>query len=93
VVRYNNCFRTVYYLASDLVRILSPNRDAHQPPFPCSKCRGDASMQVKLRLPAPGDYGHLSVRRLGPVRHIQTWRTVMLGGLITAMSIAGGPCE
>jgi hypothetical protein len=79
VVRGNNCMRTVYYLASDLLPILSPNRDAHQPPFPCSRCGTDASVQVKLRLPAPGDYGHLQVRRPGPVRHIQTWQTVMLG--------------
>lgn len=36
-------------------------------------------MQVKLHYPSGGGYGHLWVRRPGPVKRIQTWRTVRLG--------------
>jgi hypothetical protein len=62
VVRCRPCRApAVRFLASDLARLLNPNREADAPPFPCSRCgRID---YVKLHLPSPGDYGHLVVRR------------------------------
>jgi hypothetical protein len=78
-VRCLRCRRSAHYLASDLIHILNPRADAHQRPFACSKCWTAADMKVKLISPSPGDYGHLVVRRPGPVRHIQTWKSVRLG--------------
>lgn len=77
-VRCNLCHRTIYYLASDLVDIVGPNYPAHTPPFPCSKC-GPSYLNVKLHIPATGDYGHLIVRRPGEVKRIQKWQNVPLG--------------
>lgn len=79
VVRCLGCRRSVRCLASDLIHILDPRTVAHQPPFPCSKCGTAVEMRVSLHTPSAGDYGHLVVRRPGPVRHIQTWRSVYLG--------------
>lgn len=36
-------------------------------------------MRVKLTSAFAGDWGNLEIRRPGPVRVIQTWRTVKLG--------------
>lgn len=79
VVRCLGCRQSVRYLASDLTTLLDPLRPAHEPPFPCSRCGTDRDMKVRLHSPAIGDYGHLVVRRPGPVKHIQTWRSVKLG--------------
>jgi hypothetical protein len=38
VVRCVGCQRSVRYLATDLVHMLDPRLDAHNPPFVCSKC-------------------------------------------------------
>jgi hypothetical protein len=78
-VRCDGCRRTVYYLASDLVELLRPERPAHEPPFACSRCRTADYILVKIHTPDSGDYGHLEVRRPGPVVKTQTWRTVKLG--------------
>jgi hypothetical protein len=51
------CFRGVTYLASDLVQILDPNRDAQAPPFQCGRCGTEEHIKVTLRMPEPGDYG------------------------------------
>jgi hypothetical protein len=79
LVRCNLCRRMVRYLASDLAAVLDPRRDAMHPPYPCSKCGDFRYVKVKLQLPQPGDYGHLVVRRPGPVRLIQTWKNCKLG--------------
>lgn len=79
MVRCNLCRRTTHFLATDLVRLLNPDRDALRPPYSCSKCRKVESIQVTLRWPEPGDYGSLQVRRPGAVRVTQTWKTVKLG--------------
>lgn len=79
VVRCATCRRMVRYLATDLVPLLGPDAPADQVPFPCSKCGSAAWMSVKVHTPMMGDYGHLVVRRPGPVRHTQTWLTVRLG--------------
>jgi hypothetical protein len=79
VLRCNYCRRSVNFLASDLASLLGPERDALDPPFPCSKCRRTDYLRVTLKLPLPGDCGAILVRRPGPVRRIQTWRTVLLG--------------
>ncbi len=79
VVRCIGCRRSVRYLAADLVTLLDAMRPAHDPPFACSKCGTTNGMRVTLHSPEVGDYGHLTVRRPGPVRRIQTWRSVKLG--------------
>ena len=79
IVRCNLCRRTATYLATDLVALLDPARDALRPPFRCSKCGNEQFIRVSVRVPYAGDWGHLQVRRPGPVRVIQTWRTVRLG--------------
>jgi len=78
-VRCNECRRTVYYVAADLAQIYDPTRPAWIPQFPCSKCRSFDCVEIRPHTPSDGDYGNLSVRRPGPVRHIQTWRTEKLG--------------
>jgi hypothetical protein len=79
VVTCNLCHRAVHYLAADLVSVLDPGRDAHAPPFPCSRCGHARYVGVKLRSPESGDYGHLSVKRPAGVKTIWLWRTVKLG--------------
>ena len=78
-VRCLRCKRFARYLASDLVTLLDPMQPAHHPPFPCSRCQSANDLKVSLQTPEPGDYRQLVVRRPGPVRHIQTWRSVKLG--------------
>jgi hypothetical protein len=79
VLRCGYCRRLMRFLASDLVTVLDPHRDALQPPFPCSRCGLGAYLSVKLHLPAAGDYGHLTVRRPAGVVRVQKWKTVRLG--------------
>lgn len=80
VVRCMRCRGpAVRFLAIDLVKFRDPYRYADEPPFACSKCGTAEFVRVKFHQPSLGDYGHLDVRRPGPVRHIQTWRTVKLG--------------
>ncbi len=80
VVRCRGCRRMVRYLAADLLALLrEPSRDAYAPPFPCSKCGTADHMRVSMHSPMIGDYGALVVRRPGPVKRTQTWRTVKLG--------------
>src|SRR5690606_4531347 len=79
VVRCGLCRRMARYLASDLAEILDPSRDALAPPFPCSHCNRSDYIRLALRIPAPGDYGHLSGRRPAGVRTTRLCRTVRLG--------------
>jgi hypothetical protein len=79
VVRCRRCRRSARYLASDLVTILDPMRDAALPPFPCSKCEREDTIKVTFHSPSVGDYGHLVVRRPAGVRTIQMWKSVRLG--------------
>jgi hypothetical protein len=79
VVTCGLCRRAATYLASDLVQLLNPERDALEPPFPCSRCGKAEYVTVKLRLPSEGDWGSLVVRRPRPIRRIRTWRWVKLG--------------
>jgi hypothetical protein len=79
IVKCNLCRRGVTYLATDLVQLLDPNRLALEIPFPCSRCGTTEFMRVTLTSPFAGDWGNLEVRRPGPVRRIQTWRTAKLG--------------
>jgi hypothetical protein len=79
IVRCNLCRRSITYLATDLVTLLPPDRLALEVPFTCSKCGTTEFMRVKLTSPFPGDWGNLVIRRPGPVRMIQSWRTVKLG--------------
>lgn len=76
IVKCNLCRRSITYLATDLVTVCDPGQPALTVPFACSKCRCTAFMRVTLTSPMAGDYGHIVVRRPGPVRRIQTWRDV-----------------
>lgn len=78
-LRCGLCHRAVTYLASDLVELVNPEQDVHIPPFQCGKCGKLDYLQVTLRMPAAGDYGNLTIRRPGPVRRTQTWKTCKLG--------------
>jgi hypothetical protein len=79
VVRCNHCQRTVHYLAADLVPIVGGEGYARNPPFPCSKCGKTDYVQVTLRSPEAGDWGHLIVRRPEEVVVTQKWKSVRLG--------------
>ncbi len=79
LVRCGSCRTMVRYLASDLAELLGEDREADLAPFPCSRCGTDQFIRVKYHQPSLGDYGHLVVRRPGPVRVTQTWVTVKLG--------------
>jgi hypothetical protein len=72
------CRCTTNFLAADLITIYSADQDAHDPVFKCSRC-DSWDIFVSFRIPAAGDYGSLLIRRPGPVRKTQTWRTVKLG--------------
>ncbi|MEO3414072.1 hypothetical protein AAFO92_05380 [Roseovarius sp. CAU 1744] len=76
-VRCNLCHRKTNFLASDLIKVVDPDLPAHQPPFPCSRCKTTEYINVRLRVPDATEIGKLPIRR--PDRIIQKWRTVMLG--------------
>ena len=79
VVRCVNCRRTLHFLAADLLQFYERDRPAEQPPFSCSRCKTDQFVRVSPRLPDPGDYGSLLIRRPAEVVQIQKWKTVRLG--------------
>jgi hypothetical protein len=79
ICRCNLCQKLVRFLATDLITMLNPERDALEPPFVCSGCGKTEYIYVKLTSALPGDVGHLMIRRPGPVRVIRTWRWVKLG--------------
>ena len=79
IQRCNLCRRTTYFLASDLVEVFGPDREAKTVHFACSRCQSADWIDVRLRSPDPGDYGHLQVRRPGQIVTTQLWRTVRLG--------------
>lgn len=79
VLRCNLCRRTATYMATDLADLLGTGRDALAPPFRCSGCGKLGYIKVTLRPPEAGDWGHLVIRRPGPIRQVQTWRSVRLG--------------
>jgi hypothetical protein len=77
-VRCTRCRRRAVYLATDLVTMLSPERDALLPPFPCSRCHTTDYVQVECRVHFSDEVGHLAIRRPSVVRRT-VWRTVKLG--------------
>lgn len=79
VVRCSLCRRLTRFLAADLVTLLNPRRDALDPPYPCSHCMKPEYLSVRLHLPAPGDYGHLTIRRPAEIVRVQKWKSVKLG--------------
>ena len=78
-VRCSRCRRRAIYLATDLVTLLNPERDALLPPFPCSRCGTANYITVECRVHFSDEVGHLAIRRPGPIKRIQLWRTVKLG--------------
>lgn len=78
-VRCGLCQRATTFLATDLVRILNPSRPVDAPPFTCSKCGKADYIDVKVRMPRDGDYGHLIIRRLLRLRTTWEWGNRKLG--------------
>lgn len=79
-VRCHCCHKAVTYVAADLVELaVDPDQDALKPLFGCSTCKTGQFIRVTLRSAAPGDYGHLPVRRPAEIVRVQKWRTVRLG--------------
>lgn len=78
-VKCGRCRRRAVYLASDLMALLGPERDALEPPFACSRCGTPEHIRVDCRVHFSDEVGHLLIRRPGPVRRTQLWRTVKLG--------------
>lgn len=72
------CRRRAIFLASDLVQVLPPNRDALLPPFPCSKCGRSDYVWVKAYSPDREEYGVLTIRRLVGIRPVAYWRDGVL---------------
>lgn len=73
------CRRSINYLATDLVQVLNPARPVDAPPFACSRCGTADYMSVKVKSPAAGDYGHLTIRRLLGIRTVSEWGNRSLG--------------
>ena len=80
-LRCTNCGRPpVLFLASDLVQVLDPDRDCFiPPPFPCSHCKRDDRIEVKLRSQDDGADGKVVIRRLAGIKHVPVWRNEFLG--------------
>ena len=78
-LRCNFCRRLINYLATDLVEVLNPSRPVDAPPFACSRCGTASYMDVRVKTPSAGDYGHLIIRRLLGVRSISEWENRPLG--------------
>ncbi|AVO36579.1 hypothetical protein [Pukyongiella litopenaei] len=69
-VKCPGCRRRVNYWAADLVQVLGPEHQLHEPPFPCSRCR-TREVDVSWSIPSPRDLQGLTVRR--PVRQVVKW--------------------
>ncbi len=65
---------------ADLIKLFG-DKDALQPAFPCSTCRHARYIEIGFLDPALGDYGHLTIRRMGKVKQVQTWVTTKLGDI------------
>ncbi|MCV2887029.1 hypothetical protein [Ruegeria aquimaris] len=69
-VRCPMCRRTVNFWAADLIKVLGPDHELQNPPFPCSRCKNN-EVDVRWTIPAASDLERLTVRR--PVRQIVKW--------------------
>jgi len=70
----------VLFLATDLIKVLDPDRDCFiPPPFPCSHCKRDGRIEVKLRSQQDAAVGRLVVRRLAGIKQVPVWRNELLG--------------
>jgi hypothetical protein len=69
----------VNFLAADLAAPLGETLDARGAHFPCRTCRTREYLTIKLRVPDPGDYGALLIRRPAGVRTTRLWKGVPLG--------------
>lgn len=92
-VRCGGCRRTVFFLASDLAELFGEDTWALKPPISCSRCQHDTWLRIDTFTPRPGDYGQMVVRRPGPVKVIQTWRTEKLGELLDISIRPGADSE
>jgi hypothetical protein len=77
-VRCSIHMSTTYFLAADLIDVYG-DQPVYEMIMPCARCGSAEFVTIKDHSPSGGDYGHLKVRRPGPVRTTQTWQTVVLG--------------
>ena len=78
-VRCSLCRRLINYLATDLIQVLNPSRPVDAPPFACSRYGSASYIDVRVKTPSAGDYGHLIIRRLLGVRSVTEWGNCPLG--------------
>ena len=80
-LRCTNCRRpAVLFLATDLVKVIDPDRDCFiPPPFPCSRCKRADRIEVKLCTQEDAAVGKLVVRRLAGIKRVPVWRNEFLG--------------
>lgn len=72
VVQCRKCSRTVRFWARDLALVLDPDHDAHLAPFPCSRCRTKANLDIQWIVPNAAELQTgLTVRR--PVKQVVRW--------------------
>ena len=76
-MKCGGCNRTVYFLASDLEKIIGGDHYAHVPPFECSRCRTEEFVMMAIHHPSAEDIGHIVVRRPGPP--VLRWYNAKLG--------------
>jgi len=76
----NHCRRSTTFLATDLLTVWNPEMSVHVPPGGCSRCGKAGYMWVRLRLPEPGDVGHLKLRRPAGIREVQLWKDEWFDG-------------
>lgn len=72
------CRKRLYFDPADLIAVYG-DCDWQYCPFVCSRCGKREFIDITMYRPDPGDYGQLTVRRPGKVKHVQTWKTVKLG--------------
>lgn len=66
------CRRRVHYWASDLMQVLDRFHEAHDPPWPCSRCRSREYLAMTWHVPSAAELANgLTVRR--PVKKIEKW--------------------
>lgn len=66
------CGRKAHYWATDLLRVVGPQHQAHIAPFACAKCRTKEYIDLWWTKPSAADLqAGLTVRR--PVRKITKW--------------------
>lgn len=73
IMRCSGCGKVMRFWAADLVKVVNPDHQAHEPPFPCSRCQTREYVSVRWTLPSAMELAEgLTVRR--PVRQVVRWK-------------------